>query len=326
MAPFRPVGVKFERCSWPRISMVMAGGVALVVLLSLPLVTSGYVVYIANLLAVYIVLALGLNLLIGEAGQFGLAHVAFYGIGIYTAAILNNATTFPFIVSIACGSLLAAAVGFIIGAVSLRMRDIYLALSTFAFGEAMQWVFLNWETVTNGANGMRINPAQAFGWHITSDYEAYYFVIALTLGFVVLTVAISRSRFGRAFRAVRESEMAAQAVGINLRATKIGAFTLSAFYAGAAGGIYTLFASFIHPDALGFETTITVLTMIVVGGLGTTGGAVVGALFLGLLAEFLRQALSWQEVIYGIILIIFMMYLPRGFWGIVPRLLSSKKE
>lgn len=299
--------------------------VVLVGLVCLPIVSSGYAVYIANLLAIYVILALGLNLLIGEAGLFGLAHVAFYGIGIYTAGLLNNLTAFPFFVSIMCGAFLAAIVGFIVGAASLRLRDIYLALSTFAFGEAMQWVFLNWEKVTHGANGLRLSPPHAFGLSIVSGSVAYYIVVSFALAFVALTIIVSRSRFGRAFRAVRESEPAAQAVGINLRMTKIGVFTLSAFYAGAAGGIYTIFASFIHPNSLGFMTTIMILTMIVVGGLGKTGGAIIGALFLGLLSEFLRQALSWQEVIYGLILIIFMMYLPRGLWGLVPSILSGRR-
>ncbi|WP_298723745.1 branched-chain amino acid ABC transporter permease [uncultured Ferrovibrio sp.] len=291
--------------------------VALIALIVLPHLTTGYVVYLANLMLIYIILALGLNILIGETGQFGLAHVAFYGIGIYTTAILAGRFDVPFPVAIVAGMLLAGAIGFLLGAVSFRMRDIYLALSTFAFGEAMQWVFKSWDDVTNGPNGMRIPQASMFGFRITNDHDAYYIVLAVTIVVVLATVALMRSRLGRAFRAVRESEPAALALGVNVRLTKVIAFTLSAVYAGLAGGVYASFSSFIHPDSLGFTTTILVLTMIVVGGLGSIAGAIMGALILGLIQELLRQAPSYQEIIYGVILILFMMYAPKGVAGAI---------
>lgn len=294
-----------------------AAAIALIGLILLPQLTSGYVVYLANLMLVYIILALGLNILIGETGQFGLAHVAFYGIGIYTTAILTGRFGVPFPVAIVGGMLLAGAIGFLLGAISFRMRDIYLALSTFAFGEAMQWVFKSWDAVTNGPNGMRIPQASIFGFRITNDHDAYYIVLVVTIAVVLATIATMRSRLGRAFRAVRESEPAALALGVNVRRTKVIAFTLSAVYAGLAGGIFASFSSFIHPDSLGFTTTILVLTMIVVGGLGSITGAVMGALILGLIQELLRQAPSYQEIIYGVILILFMMYAPKGVFGVL---------
>jgi branched-chain amino acid transport system permease protein len=294
-----------------------AAALALVALLVLPQLTTGYVVYLANLMLVYIVLAIGLNILIGETGQFGLAHVAFYGLGIYTTAILTSRYGLSFPVAVAAGMLLAGAIGFLLGAISFRMRDIYLALSTFAFGEAMQWVFKSWDAVTNGPNGMRIPQANILGFKIASDHDAYYFVLATAIAVVGVTVVLMRSRLGRAFRAVRESEPAALALGVNVRRTKVIAFTLSAVYAGLAGGIFASFSSFIHPDSLGFTTTILVLTMIVVGGLGSIAGAVMGALILGLIQELLRQAPSYQEIIYGVILILFMMYAPKGVAGAI---------
>jgi len=292
-----------------------AAAAALIALIVLPQLTSGYVVYLANLMLVYIILAIGLNILIGETGQFGLAHVAFYGIGIYTTAILTSRYGVPFPVAVIAGMLLAGAIGFLLGAVSFRMRDIYLALSTFAFGEAMQWVFKSWDAVTNGPNGMRIPQASLFGFRITNDHDAYYVVLAVAIVTVLVTILLMQSRLGRAFRAVRESEPAALALGVNVRRTKVIAFTLSAVYAGLAGGIFASFSSFIHPDSLGFTTTILVLTMIVVGGLGSIAGAVMGALILGLIQELLRQAPSYQEIIYGVILILFMMYAPKGVIG-----------
>ena len=285
------------------------------VLCVLPFVASGYVLYIVNLLMVFVVLALGMHIVIGEAGQFSLSHTAFYGIGIYTAGLINTLWHPPFVLSVLAGGLLSAVLGYLIGFLALRMRDIYLALATFAFGEAMQWVFLNWESVTGGSNGMRMQPAEMFGFRLTNDIQAYPFVIALAALMLWGTVALSRSQFGSALRAVRESDVAAMAMGINTRSVKLAAFAISAAFAGIAGGMYTLFISFIHPESLGFQTTILILTMVVVGGIGSVRGAVAGAIFFGLVSELLRQALSIQEIIYGAILMGFMMFRPRGLFA-----------
>lgn len=285
------------------------------VLCILPFTTTGYVLYIVNLLMVFVVLALGMHIVIGEAGQFALSHTAFYGIGIYTAGLINALWHPPFVVSVIAGGLLAALLGYLIGFLALRMRDIYLALATFAFGEAMQWVFLNWESVTGGSNGMRMQPAELFGLKLTNDIQAYPFVIAIAALMLWVTVALSRSQFGSALRAVRESDVAAMAMGINTRSMKLAAFSVSAAFAGIAGGMYTLFISFIHPESLGFQTTILILTMVVVGGIGSVRGAVAGAIFFGLVSELLRQALSIQEIIYGAILMGFMMFKPRGLFA-----------
>lgn len=288
---------------------------AAAVLLVLPFTVTGYVLYVVNLLMVFVVLALGMHVVIGEAGQFALSHTAFYGIGIYTAGMVNAAWHPPFLLSILAGGLLSAALGYVIGLLALRMRDIYLALATFAFGEAMQWVFLNWENVTGGSNGMRMQPAELFGLRLTNDLQAYPFVVVLTALMLWLTVALSRSQYGSALRAVRESDVAAMAMGIDARTMKQSAFAISAAFAGVAGGMYTLFTSFIHPESLGFQTTILVLTMVVVGGIGSVRGAVAGAIAFGLISELLRQALSIQELIYGVILMGFMMFKPKGLFA-----------
>lgn len=293
--------------------------IALVILLgvlcTLPFVASGYVLYIVNLLMVFVVLALGMHVVIGEAGQFALSHTAFYGIGIYTAGLINSLWHPPFVLSILAGGLLSALLGYLIGFLALRMRDIYLALATFSFGEAMQWIFLNWESVTGGSNGMRMQPAELLGLKLTNDVQAYPFVIALAALMLWITVALTRSQFGSALRAVRESDVAAMAMGINTRSMKLAAFAISAAFAGVAGGMYTLFISFIHPESLGFQTTILILTMVVVGGIGSVRGAVAGAIFFGLISELLRQTLSIQEIIYGAILMGFMMFKPQGLFA-----------
>jgi branched-chain amino acid transport system permease protein len=304
--------------------------VGAIFLLVLPFVVSGYVLYVVNLLMVFVVLALGMHVVIGEAGQFALSHAAFYGIGIYTAGLINTNWHPPFLLSILAGGLVSALLGYFIGLLALRMRDIYLALATFAFGEAMQWVFLNWVSVTGGSNGMRMQPAQLWGYQLTNDVQAYPFVVMLTALMLWITVALARSQYGSALRAVRESDVAAMAMGVNVTRMKQSAFAISAAFAGVAGGMYSLFTSFIHPESLGFQTTILVLTMVVVGGIGSVRGAVVGALAFGLISELLRQALSVQEIIYGVILMVFMMFKPKGLFADrehrVARLIKKEKS
>lgn len=285
------------------------------ILLTFPFAASGYQIYIINLVLVWVVMSLGLNILMGETGLFGMAHVAFYGIGIYTTGLLTNNTGVPVLLAIFLAGCLAALIGFILGVLSIRMNDIYLGLSTFAFGEAMQWVFHNWDAVTKGVNGLRISPTTFFGWRIDTDFRAYFVALGIATTFTIGAVLLSRSRFGRAMRAVRESEPAAAAVGINIRRVKVSAFAISAFYAGSAGGLITIFTSYIHPDTLGFNTTIVILTMLVVGGMGTIPGAIIGAAAIGVLSEFLRQAADRQEMIYGLVLVLFMVFLPDGIYG-----------
>lgn len=293
--------------AWLVAACVGGGALAL-----LPLAGTGYVVYVANVLLVFVVLSLGLNVAVGEAGQFSLGHAAFYGTGIYAAGLLARVPGWPLPLSLLAAGLAAAALGLVIGAVALRMRDVYLALSTFAFGEAMQWAFLNWDAVTGGPNGLRIPPARLAGFEILNDRQAYPVVLAVTLLMLATAVVLSRSRLGRAFRAVRESDIAAMALGIPVRRVKLVAFAVSAFYAGVAGGLFATFSTYVHPDSLGFQTTITVLTMVVVGGLGSVAGAVAGALCLGLVSELLRSVPAVQEMLYGAVLLLFMMFLPGG--------------
>jgi len=300
--------------------------VALAGLIVLPMLTSGYVVYLANLLLTFTVMCLGMHLVIGECGQFSLAQAAFYGIGIYASGLCSTHLGWPFPLSMLVSGLVAGVVGLAIGFFALRMRDIYLALATFAFGEAMQWVFLNWKDVTGGPNGLRIAPARLLNWEIISDKDAYPVVLISAMVMIALTILIARSRLGRSFRAVRESEVAAQAMGIDIRGAKLAAFGLSAFFAGVAGGMFALYSTFIHPDSLGFSTTILVLTMVVVGGLGSIGGAVGGAIVFGLISELLRQAPSFQEIAYGLILVLFMMYAPKGLFAFIGETFSRLKH
>ena len=299
----------------PRTAHMGIAALVLAVLVAIPVLGSVYVVYIANLLMMYAVLAIGLDILLGRAGQFAFAHTAFFGIGIYTTALINNFTGLPFVLTIPAGAALAGLVGVAIALPATRLRHLYLGLATFAFAEVAQWVFNNWEVVTGGANGLRFRPSNAGFMEITNDIEAYPFVVIITLLMIWIARNLNRSKLGRSFEAIKESESVALASGISVNRTKAIAFTISAVFAGVAGGIFTLFQSFVHPDLLGFDTLVLVLSMIVIGGLGTLPGILLGVLILGLLPEVMRDLEVFQELIYGIILIAFLMFMPRGIWG-----------
>jgi branched-chain amino acid transport system permease protein len=294
---------------------IFSFGFIILVLLFLPAILATYWIYVLNLIFIYIILALGFNVLVGFAGQFAICHVGFFGIGVYTYGLLNTNIPIPFLFSVLAGGIVAAVVGFLIAIPSIRMRDIYLAMVTFSFAEVLRWIFLNWDSVTGGPNGLRISPATISKMQLTTDQQVYYVIFPCMFLLVVLTANMAKSRLGRAFFSIKDSEAAAMACGINVYKYKILAFGLSAFYAGVAGGLYGVLAGFIHPESLGFLQTILYLSMVVIGGLGTIPGPVIGACLLGIVPEFLREFSFLQEMLYGVVLMIFIVLMPLGIYG-----------
>ena len=287
--------------------------------LVLPLVLPQYFLYLGNFLMMFAVLAIGLDLLLGWAGQFAFAHVAFFGVGVYATALLQIRLGVPFILGMPLAALLAGAIGLLIGFPATRLRTVYLALATFAFAEAAQWVFNSWDKVTNGPDGLRIPAPNILGYRVGTDQSAFPLMAALLAVMIAATMYLTTSKLGRAMCAIRDSEHVAAASGIDVRGTKAWAFAISAVYAGVAGGMYTLFQSFVNPEVFGFQQIVLLLSMIVVGGLGTIPGVLIGVALLGLLPEVMRTTmrslLIWQELVYGLILILAVMFMPRGIWG-----------
>lgn len=278
-----------------------------------------YFLYVGNVLMMYVILVIGLDLLLGWSGQFAFAHVAFFGIGIYGTTIFGTRFDLPFVLAMPAAALVAGAVGFLIAIPATRLRAVYLALATFAFAECAQWVARTWDSVTKGADGLQIPPSSIFGYKVANDVDAFP-VVAIILALVLAaTLYLQRSRFARSMSAIRESEHVASASGIDVKRVKILSFSLSAIYAGVAGGVYTLFYSFVNPDILGVAQLVLVLTMLVVGGSGSIAGCVIGAVLIGLLPEVLRAApksmLVWQEFFYGLVLVLAIMFMPRGIIG-----------
>ncbi|MFI4986117.1 MAG: branched-chain amino acid ABC transporter permease [Alphaproteobacteria bacterium] len=307
----------------PSLRQLLPLAILLLAGVALPPVLPVYYLYIGNLLMMYVILALGLDILLGWSGQFAFAHIAFFGIGIYGTALLKSRLGIPFVLGMPAAATLAALIGFLIALPATRLRTVYLALATFAFAECTQWTLRTWVALTNGPDGLRIKAPDIFGYVIDSDGRAFP-VLAILLALVLAgTLCLTRSKLARSFCAIRDSEHVAAASGIDVRRTKVIAFTISAFYAGIAGAAYTLFQSYIHPDGLGVWQLVLVLTMVVVGGSGTLPGVILGVLLLGVLPEALRAAprslLVWQEFAYGLILTAAIMFMPRGIWGLMPR-------
>jgi len=302
-----------------------SGPVLCLLLLFAPLVTDGYTQYILNLVLIYVIVGIGLNFLLGFAGQFAFAHAALMGIGAYTTGLLGSRLGVSFWICLPLSGVVAAAIGSVCALPAMRMKRVYLALVTLAFAELIVWVLVNWKSLTFGTDGVSIATPRFFGWRVHGDKRVFYVVLVATVIMYVLARRILESRIGRALLAIRENEIVAQCNGINIAATKALVFALSAFYAGIAGSLYALALGFIVPSSFGLAQLVLHFSIVVLGGLLSLYGAVIGAVLLTTLPEVLRDVQAVQEIIYGIVLMIVVIVMPQGIagvlqhWGILPR-------
>ncbi len=300
-------------------------GALVVLLLAAPWLFAEYWLAQLTFVLIYSIAGLGLMLLAGFTGLFSLGHAAFLGVGAYTQAVLTNAGL-PFPLALACAAGLSAAVGVVVGLPALRVKGIYLGIATLAFGFIVEEVFARWEKVTGGNAGMHLKAPDMFGWTLASG-EAFYFLCLLIA--VVSTLGILnllRSPTGRAFVAIRDSEISAQSMGIHLARYKTLSFALSAALAGIAGALYAHKLQFISPEQFNILQSIDLLLMIVIGGAGSVHGAFLGAIFLitmpqaialtkDYLPAVIGQAPGLQAAVYGIVLIAFVLFEPMGLYG-----------
>ena len=274
---------------------------------------------------IYSVVGLGLMLLSGFTGLFSLGHAAFLGVGAYTEAALAR-YGWPFPLSFAAAALVSAGVGVVVGLPALRVKGIYLAIATLAFGFIVAEVFARWESVTGGNAGAHLQAPQAFGWKIDDDVSFYFVCLVVTLGATLCILNLLRSSTGRAFVAIRDSEISAQSMGIHLARYKTLSFAISAGLAGTAGALYAHKLKFISPDQFDILQSIDLVLMIVVGGIGSVHGAFLGAIFLitmpqaiSLAKDYLPavvgQAPGLQGTVYGLVLIAFVLFEPHGLYG-----------
>jgi branched-chain amino acid transport system permease protein len=296
------------------------------VLLLLPVVANQYTLFVGNLMLLYIILALGLNILVGFAGQLAFANAAIYGIGAYGTALLQVHLGWSFWAAAPVGAVLAMVIGTLLAFPALRLSGIFLALATLAFAQATQWVLWHWQSVTFGAGGFR-TPAPDFGWlPVKQDYGIYLVSWAVTVVLLLFTWRIMQSRIGRAFVAMRDGEIAAQSLGIDLLTYKATAFALSSFYAGVAGALYSGLLGYMSPEGFDLFQMIIQKAMIVVGGLGSVVGSVLGAALLVYIMEFLREFKATQEIVFGVLLVGFMVFQPNGLVVFMKRWLPDWEE
>lgn len=291
-----------------------------------PFMAGSYWVYNFTLAGIYCIVALGLNILTGYTGQISLGHAAFYAIGAYTTGFLTTKFGCSFWLALPLAGIAASLIGLIVGIPSLRLSGMYLAIATMGFAFIIDQVILEWKYVTNGTNGLIIDRPTLGPISFNSDQAYYYVIILFVVLFVWITKNLERSPTGRAFIAVRDSEVAAQTVGISLARAKTTAFAISAFYAGFAGGLFAPLINFIGPDNFSLMESINFIVMIIVGGVGSVHGSIFGAIFMAflselirlgkdLLPEFLQKTVGFQGAVYGFILMTFILFEPLGLYG-----------
>jgi branched-chain amino acid transport system permease protein len=274
---------------------------------------------------IYAIVGLGLMLLAGFTGLFSLGHAAFLGVGAYTQAVFTNMGV-PFPIALVLAGLLSAAVGVIVGLPALRVKGIYLGIATLSFGFIVEEVLARWESVTGGNAGIHVKAPDLFGWKITSGEGFYFLCLVITVLATLVILNLLRSATGRAFVAIRDSEISAQSMGIHLARYKTLSFALSAALAGIGGALYAHKLQFISPDQFNIQQSVDLLLMVVIGGLGSVHGAFLGAIFLismpqaiSLTKDYLPgvigQAPGLQAVVYGIVLISFVLFEPMGLYG-----------
>ncbi|MBZ0155269.1 MAG: branched-chain amino acid ABC transporter permease [Alphaproteobacteria bacterium] len=290
--------------------------VLLAVSLVIPFMVKDYYLDVLIMSGIYILLALGLNVIVGFTGLLNLGFAAFYAIGAYAYALLNTRMGIGFWPSLPLAALAASLAGLLLAVPALRLRGDYLAIVTLGFGEILRLVLNNWDSLTNGPNGVSgIAPPSLAGFPLGALQHYYYLVLVFVLLAIVLIRRVENSRIGRAWIAIRENEIAAASMGINTTRYKLLAFAVGTFWAGIAGTLFAAKMRFISPESFTFMESILILSMVILGGLGTLYGAVVGAFLLVILPELLRELQLYRMLILGVGLVLLMVFRPQGLLG-----------
>lgn len=313
------------------VAVVFWSCVLVAFLLAAPLVLPKYYVSVLLLLLITAVGVLGLNLLTGTTGLISLGHSGFLAVGAYTAGIVAGKLGWSMLPAILAGGVSAAIAGVIVGIPSLRLKGLYLAITTMAFAVIINHLILNGGTLTGGSEGLTVPQPSLFGHPLGAERGYYYMVLAFLVVFTLITLNILRSRIGRAFLAIREHDIAAKAMGVNPIRYKLLAFMISAFYTGIAGGLLAFYTRYLNVDSFSLLISIEALSMLIVGGLGTVAGALLGTAFIVLLNEGLgflfgmigasfggsgsTAAYEIKGVIYGLAIVLFLRFEPDGLVG-----------
>jgi len=312
-------------------------GILLVGLALFPFIASSYWMFLACLVSINVVAVTGLNILTGYTGQVSLGQAAFMGVGAYTVALLEQHTGLPSLVNLLMGGLVTLAVGVIAGLPSLRVKGLYLAIATIAASFILEFIFKNWDSVTNGTRGISIPPASIFGLPLQEPVQFYWLAVPITGILLICSANLFRTRIGRAFIAIRDRDISAAILGIDLPRYKLMSFAIAAFYAGIAGGLYAYFFGSINPETFPLIMSIFLLAAIIIGGMGTVLGSILGGMFMTLVPEILRYGIDFLElfvgdasamlspirtVVFGLLIVGFLVFEPHGLaeiWGRIRR-------
>jgi branched-chain amino acid transport system permease protein len=281
--------------------------------LAIPLAThDGYIIQLLNIAILNAIVVLGLNFATGWTGQINFGQAAFYGLGAYTTAIATKAGV-PWIATPFLSVVIVTAASLVLGLPTLRLRTYYLAMTTIGFGEIIRLIIVHWEPVTGGTSGLRAIPGiSVFGLAPQGQIQHYYLLIAVLALAVLVAVRIRHSSLGRAMIATKDSEIAAEQSGVDTTRIKLLAFMIGAIYAGLAGCLYASSIRFISPDSFSGTQAVLLMTMLIVGGMGSIAGCIIGAVALTILPEALRFMGQWYLVLYGLGVIAVIVMAPGG--------------
>jgi branched-chain amino acid transport system permease protein len=301
--------------------LLIAGVLFGLAAIAVPLVLSGYHLQVAVMVGIFALLTISLNLLSGYAGMISLGHAGFFLIGSYTSAILATRFAMPFPVSLVAAAVVTAASGLLLSIPALKLSGHFLAVITIAFGLILHLLSINLEFITNGVSGISGIPRPSFGsWSMKSDVVYYWLVLAILALVSLLVSAYVRSGYGRALRALRDDEIAAGCMGVDVNLAKVHAFVISAAIAGIAGCLYAHYVRYINPESFTLDISIRILIMMVVGGVGSILGSLVGAFIVYVLPESLRFLNDYYYLVFGFVIMLLMLVLPRGLVSLIPGL------
>lgn len=307
-------------------------------LITFPFVASNYHIYMANYMAINVLVTVGLNILVGYTGQISLGHAGFFAIGAFTTVLLMDSLSFPFVIALVSGGILSAIFGFILGLPALRLEGPYLAIATLGFGMAITQLIGRWEFF-GGRMGIQAPPLKLFGlYSISNDRGLYFIIITITFLLTLTARNLMKTKVGRAFIAIRDSDIAAETLGVNLTYYKTLAFAISAFYTGIAGGLMAFMLGFINPSSFNFILSIYFLAFVIVGGVGTIFGSIMGGVVMSWLiltldklqdlpyfgALLMTISENWMNVtgihnvssiFLGLIIVLIVVFEPLGLYG-----------
>ena len=317
----------------------------LLLLFAIPLLSPKYYIFLLNIVLVHVILAVGLNILVGYTGQISLGHAGFFAIGAYGTALLMMKLQIPFVLAILLAAFIAAFFGFILGLPALRLEGPYLAVASLGFGMAIMHVIGHWQFF-GGRTGIQAPPLDigisqlGFGFILETDVQKYYLILVIAVLMIIAARNIMKTRVGRSFVAIRDSDIAAEVIGINLTIYKTLAFAISAFYAGIAGGLFGFVLGFFDPFTFNMLLSIIFLVMVVVGGLGSIAGPIMGATLITYLQYSMLKNIAevpvigkfmiavssqWfsvvgleniSNIVLGLIMISIVIFEPLGMYGI----------